>query len=380
MPSAQPARAITSAPPSVKPRRAKATTPGSQQRRRRKARDRNSEPASGSSLAGRGDSLQDLRRGQPKQQGELGQATRRARRRQAVVPQPSRERLLPWLSLLAANSVRPKTQTIYVKHLLQVAAWLCTSVLPQWSMNVWDTVLSEYISWLYEKGDTYGTANRTLAAALWGLHGTRGPIRSAFPESHQALLGWKRLEPPCSRPPVPFEMMMLIVEDFMQRAMVDMALLTLVLFETYMRPSEAFALSPAQVIPPALRTAGSGKFLTFIVYPEELRVPNKTREYDHSIPLDLERQQFLVGPLLELCRRRQDSTLLWPFQYGTFYEEFTEVVFRLGLSHSGATIYGLRHGGASHDRSVNTRDLLGVQQRGAWRSQASVRRYEKHGR
>ena len=124
----------------------------------------------------------------------------------------------------------------------------------------------------------------------------------------------------------------------MHHTMVDMALLTLVLFETYMRPSEAFALSPAQVIAPALRTAGSGRFLTFIVYPEELRVPNKTREYDHSIPLDLERQQFLVGPLLELCRRRQGSTLLWPFQYSTFYEEFTEVVFRLGLNHSGATI------------------------------------------
>ena len=42
--------------------------------------------------------------------------------------------------------------------------------------------------------------------------------------------------------------------------------------------------------------------------------------------------------------------------------------------------YCLRHGGASHDRGTAFRSLAEVAKRGRWRSAASVRRYEKHGR
>ena len=42
--------------------------------------------------------------------------------------------------------------------------------------------------------------------------------------------------------------------------------------------------------------------------------------------------------------------------------------------------YRLRHGGASHDYSSKLRDLAAIQMRGRWRSQSSVRRYEKGGR
>ena len=70
----------------------------------------------------------------------------------------------------------------------------------------------------------------------------------------------------------------------------------------------------------------------------------------------------------------------WPFEYEELRIEFSRAVSRLGPRGLGFSLYGLRHEGASHDRSVKTRKLAAVPQRGCWRSFPSVRRYEKHGR
>ena len=42
--------------------------------------------------------------------------------------------------------------------------------------------------------------------------------------------------------------------------------------------------------------------------------------------------------------------------------------------------YSVRHGGASSDALWRTRSLIEIQKRGRWRSEKSVRRYEKHSR
>ena len=153
-----------------------------------------------------------------------------------------------------------------------------------------------------------------------------------------------------------------------------MGLLVWVLFETYMRPSESFALGPDQVIPPAPGGTGAAKWSTILVHAEELKVSSKVSEYDDSVPLDLERQQFLVEPLLLLKASRLDQQLLWPFKYSEFQKKFAAVVKELALTKFGLLAIGLRHGGASHDRSVLANELVAVQQRGACRSFSSARR------
>jgi integrase len=159
-----------------------------------------------------------------------------------------------------------------------------------------------------------------------------------------------------------------------------MGLLVLVLFESYLRPSEALAMAPCQLIEPEQNAAGVRRWLCLVVHPEESDLPNKVNEYDHSVPLDLERQQFLVPALVALKHRRAGQNRLWPFRYVELSRAFNQAVLTLGLVSTGISLYGLRHGGASHDRSMRSRDLKEVQQRGGWRSFTSVRRYEKHGR
>ena len=309
------------------------------------------------------------------------QATRAARRRGTEqVHLHADQDLVPHLSYLARNSVRPETQDGYLKLLRDLSAWLGRRTFPQWLPEVWDEHLVEYLSWMFDRGVGYDRGARTLAAVLWGSSLVAGPLRHAFPQSCQCLSGWRRMEPPSSRPPIPFELMNLLVEELVAMGLVKYGLLVATLFETYMRPSEAFAMRVNQIVPPRRGAGGVAAYLTMVIHPLELEQPGKTNEYDHSIALDLERQQWLVAPLLHLCRGRPPTAPIWHFDLRDLQRAVQEAFVHLEVKHLGYTVYGLRHGGASHDRSMRTRSLLEVQARGAWRAPTSVRRYEKHGR
>ena len=158
------------------------------------------------------------------------------------------------------------------------------------------------------------------------------------------------------------------------------ALMIILLFETYLRPSELLALTPEQIIEGVPNAQGAARWLTLLVHPEEHGVTNKVNEYDHSVPLDLQRHQFLVEPLISWTRRRPAGARLWTVEYPELAHMFSLAVQHASVDVLRPTLYGLRHGGASHDRSVRCRGLPEVQSRGGWRSFSSVRRYEKHGR
>ena len=310
----------------------------------------------------------------------LASTTRRAKRAGLCTHHTGRMCLIPGLNDLAANSVRPATQELYLRSLRQLLAWAGMGTMAALEAVAWDLLLEEFLLWIYDREGCYSQASRLLAAVLWGQPHLRGPLRHAFPRAFRCLEGWKRLEPPASRPPVAREVACLVATVLHGQGQPDMGLLVLVLFESYLRPSEALAMAPSQLIEPEQGVAGVRRWLCLVVRPEESERPNKVNEYDHSVPLDLERQQFLVPALVALKRRREGQERLWPFRYVELSRAFNQAVLTLGLVSTGISLYGLRHGGASHDRSMRSRDLKEVQQRGGWRSFTSVRRYEKHGR
>ena len=311
---------------------------------------------------------------------ELASTTRRAKRAGLCTHHTGRACLIPGLNDLAANTVRPATQELYLRSIRQLLAWAGMSMMDTLEAAAWDHLLEEFLLWIYDREGVHSQASRLLAAVLWGQPHLRGPLRHAFPRAFRCLEGWKRLEPPASRPPVAREIACLVASVLHGQGQPDMGLLVLVLFESYLRPSEALAMAPCQLIEPEQNAAGVRRWLCLVVHPEESDLPNKVNEYDHSVPLDLERQQFLVPALVALKHRRAGQNRLWPFRYVELSRAFNQAVLTLGLVSTGISLYGLRHGGASHDRSMRSRDLKEVQQRGGWRSFTSVRRYEKHGR
>ena len=292
-------------------------------------------------------------------------------------------RLVPHLSCLAAQSVRPITQVSYLRCLALLLGYLGRLCLPSWSATVWDEVLEKYLEHLFEENLCYETGSRVLAGLRWADPALPGPQKVAFPRATRILAGWRRIEPGMSRPPIPFEVAALIAKHLIAAGRPELALLTMVCFEGYLRPSEGLALAWWQIIPPRVSQGRlPAECLTLLVHAEENQVPTKTNEYDVSVAFDLDRHQAIIPALLALREqgRLNPSRSLWRCSYEDYLAAFKKAAVTAKVNVLAPTPYGLRHGGASHDRGFRCRDLASVQQRGNWRSFASVRRYEKHGR
>jgi len=290
------------------------------------------------------------------------------RRSRAFAALPALDEVVLGLLRLARNKVRPRTQELYTSSLLLLRAWLCRRVLPQLELEQWDDLLPDMFEWMYDREYQLAVAVRLAAAPLWAFPVLGGPLRKALPASSRALEGWRRQEPAKSRPPIPQGVAWGMADALLSLGHAVAGLLVMVLFETYMRPSEALALRGLQVIPPLPNGRGTLGQWSFMIHAGELMTPGKTNEFDHIVSLDLPRQQWLGRVLGKFMKTRSLSEPAW----GLTYEHFLRY-FRLGLEACQAQVlrpspYGLRHGGASHDRAVRARGLLSVQQRGGWKS------------
>ena len=113
---------------------------------------------------------------------------------------------------------------------------------------------------------------------------------------------------------------------------------------------------------------------------EELQQPSKTGHFDCTVLLDLPRHRWL-GPVLAARRRATGGDgLLFPFKMAALRLVFQRAAAAIGASCLRASLYSLRHGGASHDRATDARSIAAIQGRGQWASARSMRRYEKQGR
>ncbi|CAK0857254.1 unnamed protein product, partial [Prorocentrum cordatum] len=125
---------------------------------------------------------------------------------------------------------------------------------------------------------------------------------------------------------------------------------------------------------------GGGRPLADLIRAQEALVPSKTNAFDISVPLDFGRQCWLARCVEVAVRRRGTGSSLLGLVCADFAAAFKTVLKGVGASVLQGTLYSLRHGGASHDRSMGARSLAAVQQRGGWRAFQSATRYEKHGR
>ncbi|CAK0904390.1 unnamed protein product [Prorocentrum cordatum] len=264
-------------------------------------------------------------------------------RRQVV---QDRGLLCPRLPRLAAEKVRLKTQTIY--------------------LGDWDCTLVEFVEWLFDKGGAAATAKRVGPALLWGdPRLALGSLRTAFSVLQQALKGWVQQRPEFSRPPLPWVVVAAAARELLDLNMGMAAIWIMLMFETYMRPSELLALSTDHVALPLPGGWGAARWLTFVIRAPEALVPSKTNAFDISAPLDLERQRWLARCVEAVVRRRGSGKSLLGLGRADFAAAFKTVLIGVGASVLQGTLYS---------------SLAAVQQRGGWRAFRSVTRHEKRGR
>jgi len=85
---------------------------------------------------------------------------------------------------------------------------------------------------------TYPVANRAVAAVGWAIFALNGPLWSVLPATPRTLVGWRRLEPGLSRPPVSGAVLWGIAERFLLRGRSQLAFICALQVELYLRPSE----------------------------------------------------------------------------------------------------------------------------------------------
>ena len=293
---------------------------------------------------------------------------------------PEIKELAPWLTPLQAKRVQIKTRLAYSQLLLALAMWLNVTPFPKLNGEQWDSILVDFLEDQLDHDMTLSMAIKTVSAVLWANPHVGRPTARVLPCASAALAGWRVLQPPASRPPLPIECMTAIVLKLAAEGDLLMALFIWVSFETYWRPNEGLSLRGYQVLSGLPGGSGSARHLSFLVRPSEQETPTKTGLFDVSINLDLPRQQFLVPLLLEVKRWAGDSGLMFPFAHMEARSRFQAAANAINVGSLRPTLYSLRHGGASHDRATNSRSAHDVQARGLWRSSNSVMRYEKHSR
>ncbi|CAE7615478.1 unnamed protein product [Symbiodinium sp. CCMP2592] len=245
-----------------------------------------------------------------------------------------------------------------------------------------DQALAEHLEDLYRDGEDLATARYAVAAALFFRPELRSPAMTHLPKVKQSLAGWSKLCPPRSRLPIPYAVVALLALHALSLGLLEIAIYLLLTFSLYMRPSEGLRLRKKDVVRPSSRQAGFQHW-SVVLHPLEVGVCSKTQEFDECLQLDLPYHQPL-GPatykLLRLHQKRGEEHIFTiTLENVTQFLERAQIELELkGLGELQP--YRLRHGGASHDFVSKLRDLASIQMRGRWRSQSSVRRYQKGGR
>ena len=287
--------------------------------------------------------------------------------------------LAPWAVRLQLETLRPATRTLYLAAVDLLLSWMGTACLPRRAAAYWDGLLPSFMQELYERETPRSIAQRVISALLWLDPQIGRPQAKALPATTATMKGWTRLVPGHSRPPVPWGLVWAIAWHLLDGGEHLSALIVLLLFETYMRPSELFALRRFQWLPLPTAAGEPPHFAGFVIHAEELEVPSKTGEFDTTILLDLPRQRWLVPLVHQLADGRGARDLLFAISQQAFALAFARAVVALQAGAASPTPYGLRHGGASHDLMHHSRSYAAVKGRGAWKSDTSVRRYGKPG-
>ncbi|CAK0871112.1 unnamed protein product, partial [Prorocentrum cordatum] len=241
-----------------------------------------------------------------------------------------------------------------------------------------DCSLAEWMLGQYLEGVDHWRGVQMLAALQWS-HPRLGRDGGArLPGARQSLRGWKVLTPPLTRLPLPEEVVAALACELVSMGLWEAAACVVLSMVFYMRPGEWGRVRVKHAIAPRASGSQALRQWALVLHPhdgEEAR-PSKTAEFDESLVQDLTCDLWLGGVLRRLTAAKPPDAALFSFSVEGFAEIFRRAARRLGLE-PALMPYLLRHSGASRDFVNGLRPLSEVKRRGRWKTDASVRRYEK---
>ncbi|CAE8588770.1 unnamed protein product [Polarella glacialis] len=233
-----------------------------------------------------------------------------------------------------------------------------------------DMIMVKWFHREFEQGEDLSKGEKAFAAwqAIFPEFSKFG--KRKLPRSHRALKGWRKLAPPRSRKPSPFQVVAAHAVRLAARGKHHMALWVLVGFIAYLRPSENMKLKKRDLVKPR---QGVTQFWGLLLCSSDSHLQSKNGASDESVMMDNKSIEW-IGDALAALAEGKGSEALWPFTYPELTAELRACSKDLGVK---MVPYQLRHAGPSWDRTKNFRSLADIQKRGRWKSFKSVTRYEK---
>jgi len=238
-----------------------------------------------------------------------------------------------------------------------------------------DESTTAHMNTMFLEGEQPTAGEVLMAAILWkwpsfGRYGNR-----KLPRSWRALRGWRRRAPARSRRPHALAMWWGIAWELCRDGLWIMAVYLVFTLSTYMRPSEPLLILAKDLVAPQ---RGISKDWHVTLFPEERPARSKTYAVNDSVCLTTSLAPFLPELLVSLLEARQPEDRLFPFTYPSYLEAFEKCRRRLDLPRM--VPYQSRHSGPAVDVARGSRTQPEVKDRGRWKSDKSVQRYEQRAR
>ena len=285
------------------------------------------------------------------------------------------------LSLCQTYRVALATEQDYTETYQEVNQFACS--WPDFSWDFPSTADSMLVGLFDDRamdGVHAGWSGKVFSSIGYFRPEYSGVMRAMLPRAKAAQAGWKKLTPNRSRLPIPFKLAAALFHTLLTMGRLESGLIILLCFSLYLRPSEPHRLKCSQVIPPAKGVSGS-RHVTIVLNPFEDGRASKTHEYDESLLVDSPLLPALGKALLKHARGRPLGDPLFKVQQEEVARDLRDASLRLRVPAAlEVVMYKFRHGGASTDFALKHRPLAEVKLRGRWKSDASLRRYEKGGR
>ena len=244
-----------------------------------------------------------------------------------------------------------------------------------------DMALLEFYDHLFMEEEPLDQGTKTLAAV--GHHRPRFHRSSRtglLPRARRALQGWQRIAPLPTRLPLPWiavaGIAMVLAADGHPKA----AVAVMVGADAYLRPGEIRGILPEDIVAGRGEVGKAYSFTSLLLNPEHRGVQTKTHQFDDSVIFDSKGREWIGEALMIASKSTLDGQPIFNYQAAKFNTLFRNAGAKIGLGQHDLVPYLLRHTGPSHDYLTKTRSLVDIKRRGRWRSDASVRRYEKSSR
>ena len=287
---------------------------------------------------------------------------------------------------LARYAVTERTRATYRKALAKMDLWLKEEMVGETleelvdNTSALDETIAEYFDHLCLELHSPVHAGTLLLAALGDKFVCYlGAVRHGLlPHVARSLQGWQKVHPNGMRMPWPLPAVMGVIMEMMRRGHTNMAQVTALAVDTYMRPGELLGLRTTSLVPARPELGPSYRHWAILVHPWAHGRASKVGEFDESILLDSPSRPW-IGRIA--ARLRQDNAkreFVANFSYREWAATWRSCASSLGLP--AETLYVMRHTGASDDWLRRARSIAEIKRRGRWASDRSLKRYEKSAR